>query len=247
MVSFQSIRTTTKTKLNLVPEYIDSDDSDDENLETTEKPLFPLSNSYQTNSQSVKNIELETETSSQSDNHTLNSPKREEKKQKPSFASIITGGRSPQHETVDIKIYGEDDQNADEAASKISNDCNETEILPQKTFQRKRRIEFNVRSTQAKRQHQNEDIHPDAEPLEEVSNSMATLKNKYSNFQKGGTEFLDKQSSNEVNDTEAETVAAGVNQVRDEQKFLEEKLNFLCQGRADVSPVQIIQIQLQVR
>lgn len=229
-----------------MPEYIDSDDSDDENLEISEKPLFPSSNSYQTNSQSVKNIELQAETSSQSEPQTLNSPKREDKKQKPSFASIITGGRSPQHETIDIKIYGQDHQNVDETASKIVNDCDETEILLQETFQRKRRIEFNVRSTQAKRQNQNEDINPDSEPLKEVSNSLATLNNKYGNFQKGGTEFLKKQPSSESNDTEAETVDVTVNQIRGEQKFLEEKLNFLCQGRADVSPVQIIQIQLQV-
>lgn len=232
-----------------MPGYIDSDDSDDENLETSEKPLFPSSSSsYHKNSQSIKNIEIQTETSSQSDPQTLNSPKREDKKQKPSFASIITGGRSPQQETVDM-IYGPNNKNIDEATNKTANDCNETEILPQKTFQRKRRIEFNVESTQAKRKHQSqdEDINLDTEPLKEVSNSTATLKNKYSNFQKGGTEFVkEQQPSSEPNVTEVETVDLAANHIRDEQQCLEGKLNFLCQNREDVSPVQIIQIQLQV-
>ncbi|XP_055301960.1 formin-binding protein 4-like isoform X2 [Sitodiplosis mosellana] len=245
--SESSNRTISKAKLNLVPEYNDSDDSDDECLKPSEKPLFPSSsNSYPTNSQLIRSIEIPTDTSIQSEPQALNSPKREDKKEKPSFASIITGGRSPQHETIDIKLYtGQDGLETDETSNKIENDSGETEILSQKTFQRKRRIEFNVSSTQAKRPNLNEVTNPNTEPMNEVANPIASLKNKYSNFQKGGTEFLEKQPSSGSDDTEVEGIDAVGNQITDEQQLLEAKLNFLCQGRADVSPVQIIQIQLQ--
>lgn len=244
ILSFQSTRTTTKTKLNLVPEY-NSEDSDDENVKLLEKPLFPSSsNSYPAKTQLINCIDTPTESSAvQSESQTPNSPKKE----KPSFASIITGGRSPQHETIDMKLYtGQDDPEADESLNRTAENSIETEILSQKTFQRKRRIEFNVSSTQVKRPNQNEDANVNAEPTKDVVNSVTTMKDKYSNFQKGGTEFMEKQSSSGSDDTEVERVDSTNNQIRDEEQLLEAKLKFLCQGRIDVSPVQIIQIQLQV-
>lgn len=231
-----------------MPEY-NSDDTDDESLKPSEKPLFPSSsNSYPTKSQLIKSIEIPSESVAQSESQASNSPKKEGKKEKPSFASIITGGRSPQQETIDIKLYtGQDDPGADETDSGQTQDNpGETEILPQKTFQRKRRIEFNVNSTQAKRLNQNEDANTNTEPTIDNSDSIAIMKNKYSNFQKGGTEFLEKQQSSGSDATESEKSDAANNQIMDEQQLLEAKLNFLCQGKIDVSPVQIIQIQLQV-
>lgn len=232
-----------------MPEY-NSDDSDDENLKPSETPLFPAStsssNSYPTNSQLIKSIEIPNELNTQSETPAPRSPKKEEKKEKPSFASIITGGRSPQHETIDIKLYTGEDETEVKTSSRPEENSRETEILPQKTFQRKRRIEFNVGSAPTKRPNKNEHSTAESEPTKENANSITALKNKYSNFQKGGTEFLEKQSSGS-DDTEIGRVDEASNQIRDEQQLLEAKLNFLCQGKSDVSPVQIIQIQLQVR
>lgn len=231
-----------------MPEY-NSDDSDDENSKPLEKPLFPSSNnSYPTNSQLIKTIEISTDTSTKLESQVPTSPKKEDKKEKPSFASIITGGRSPQHETIDIKLYtGQDETETDEILDRTENNTGETEILPQKTFQRKRRIEFNVSNTQAKRQNQNMGTNVESAATEITANSMAMVKNKYGNFQKGETEFLEKPpSGGSSDDNEVEKVDETSNQIIDEQQLLEAKLNFLCQGRADVSPVQIIQIQLQV-
>lgn len=245
LVSFQSTCATTKAKLNLVPEY-SSDDSDDDSLKPSEKPLFPSSsNSLPTNGQLIKSIEILTEPSAQLEIQVPNSPKKE----KPSFASIITGGRSPQNETIDIKLYtGQDESDENEITSHAKENPSGTEVLSQKTFQRKRRIEFNVSSTQAKRpsQNENENTNSNAESTKDIDNSIATLNSKYSNFQKGGTEFIEKQPSSGSDDNEIELPDAVSNQIRVEQQLLEAKLNFLCQGRIDVSPVMRIQIQLQV-
>lgn len=238
--------------LNLVPEY-NSDDSEDESsipTETpTEKPLFPSSsNSYTTKSHLVKSVENSNEVAPEKpESQPSNASKKTDflLKEKPSFASIITGGRSPQHETVDIKLYtGED---VSETSNKKDESTAETEPLSQKTFQRKRRIEFNVSSTHPKRANQTDDDNSSNEPTKDASSTAATsLKSKYVNFQKGETEFVEKPPSKDTvepepmkNDEKDDT--------REQQELLEAKLKFLCEGRTEVSPVQVIQIQLQVR
>lgn len=244
---FQSTHTTAKTTLNLVPEY-NSDDSDDEIAKPSDKPLFPSSNdSYPKKSQLIKSIEIPNENDKSQPQESQVSPvspkKVEVPKEKPSFASIITGGRSPQHESVDIKLYtGEEPA---DTSNQIEENVCEQELQLQKTFQRKRRIEFNVSSTHSKRANQCEDA--STEPTKDTVDSITAMKAKYKNFQKGGTEFLEKQSSksSESDDTESEKYVAN-DPLKEEQQLLEAKLNFLCQERADVSPVQIIQIQLQV-
>lgn len=230
--------------LNLVPEY-NSDESDDEN---SEKPLFPLSsNTLTTKNQITKSVEMSNkDIVEKSESQPTKKIEFLLKEPKPSFASIITGGRSPQHKTVDIKLYtGED---AVETSSKKDESPNETEILSQKTFQRKRRIELNVGgSTHAKRTSNHIDDETGSREQTRDTNSMiSNLKNKYVNFQKGETEFVDKQPSKES--VEPQSIPNETNDdIKEQQQLLEAKLNFLCGERAEVSPVQIIQIQLQVR
>lgn len=236
-----------------MPEY-NSDDSDDESSKPTVKPLFPSSsNTLPSNCLSIKPIEISNDRVS-AETDQPNSPKKSEQKgeivhkEKPSFASIITGGRSPQHETIDITQFI--DQESDESARRLEDTPNETE-LSQKTFQRKRRIEFNVSGVPMKRTNQTDEP-SNVEPVKDEGNSIASLKAKYSNFQKGETEFVDKELSTATTNTSTNHENADSNTnsanvvLRDEQQLLEEKLKFLCQGRADVSPVQVIQIQLQV-
>lgn len=249
LVIFQTVRAAAKGKLNLVPEY-NSDESDDESSKPLVKPLFPSSsNSYPLNNQQIKTIEISNDMSNdkaQPEAQSPHSPKKSEQKEtkhkeKPSFASIITGGRSPQHETVDIKQFINEE--TEETSNRSEENLNETE-LSQKTFQRKRRIEFNVSGVPAKRTNQNEDSSTSTEPVKDAGNSIANLKAKYGNFQKGDTEFTESPTASAT--TADNKNNAPSDKLKDEQQLLEAKLNFLCQGRADVSPVQIIQIQLQV-
>lgn len=231
-----------------MPEY-NSDDSDDESSKQLDKPLFP-SSIQPSSSQVIKPIEISTDQSTDKPDSMTSHKKSETRgegphKEKPSFASIITGGRSPQQETVDINLYIS--QETEEESSKLENvkpssrTENDSEMLTQKTFQRKRRIEFNVHSALTKRPNQTNE----EEITKEVSENIANLRNRYNNFQKGGTEFSDKADAIRTNDEEdARNVLR--DKISTDQKLLQSKLNFLCQGRADVSPVQIIQIQLQV-
>lgn len=247
----QSAQATAKTKLNLVPEY-NSDESDDDISKPIQKPLFPLSsNSYSAQSQPIKIIDISNDENTDKTHLEIqspNSPKKSDQKnettpkEKPSFASIITGGRSPQHETVDIKQFIDQETNETSNRSEENSNTNETE-LSQKTFQRKRRIEFNVSGIPVKRSIQSEDSSASVEPVKDSGNSIASLKAKYNNFQKGETEFSEQRPTTDNADVKATEPSVAL---EEEQQLLEAKLNFLCQGRADVSPVQIIQIQLQV-
>lgn len=241
-----------------MPEY-NSDDSDDESSKPVEKPLFPSSSNANTAiNQPIKSIELTKDVNSDqmvSDLTRSPSPKSDQKldvapKKKQSFASIITGGRSP-NDTIDIKQFISEEQ-SDEVTNQCDEATNETENLSQKTFQRKRRIEFNVSGVPVKRPNQNDDSNEsaagggsgDSESTKDATTAIANARAKYSNFQKGGTEFVEQQSSNSSDKVIAKH--SPIDEMTDEQQILEAKLNFLCQGRADVSPVQIIQIQLQV-
>lgn len=241
-----------------MPEY-NSDDSDDENAKSPVKPLFPSSNTVNAvNNQPIKAIELTKDENNEQipnavDSNRSMSPKIDQKadtlpKTKQSFASIITGGRSPQHDSIDIQQFISQEQ-PDDVANQADAKSGETETLPQKTFQRKRRIEFNVSGVPSKRTHQNDDSNEsaedgDAEPAKDVASTIANAKAKYTNFQKGETEFAEPHSANS---TDSAVNSLPADEMTNEQQNLEAKLNFLCQGRADVSPVQVIQIQLQVR
>lgn len=241
-----------------MPEY-NSDDSDDETVKPVAKPLFPSSSTANTTiSQPIKSIELSKDVNSDqtgNDPTRSQSPKSDQKldavpKKKQSFASIITGGRSP-HETIDIQQFINEDQ-SDEVSNQCDKDADETENLSQKTFQRKRRIEFNVSGVPVKRSNQNDDSNEsaacggsgDLESTKDATSAIANAKAKYGNFQKGETEFAEQQSSNSSDKVIAKH--SPTDEMADEQQILQAKLDFLCQGRADVSPVQIIQIQLQV-
>lgn len=236
-----------------MPEYSsDEDDSDEECSKPSEKPLFPSSNT--TNNQIVKSAAVLHESKKTDDVETncqqstsVSTNKSDQKvhKKKPSFASIITGGRSPQHETVDVIPYP---QESDGILSRVNENPDDTQLLSQKALKRKRRIEFNVSASHAKRSNQNDEINSNNESENETDNTIATLRNKYGNFQKGETEFSDDKPqlpSSGTNDTATKS-SEPIDDINDEQQLLDAKLQFLCQGRADVSPVQIIQIQLHV-
>lgn len=236
-----------------MPEY-NSDDSDDDTSKPVEKPLFPSSSNVKAmTSVPIKSIELSKEVNTEQTVHESSdspSPKSDpvlEKisKKKQSFASIITGGRSPQPEADDLQQYIEpvDIPNQSNGAP------NETENLSQKTFQRKRRIEFNVSGVPIKRTHHNDESNDgtgggESEPTKDTASTMNNAKARYTNFQKGESEFVEQMSTN--SDDAAIVERTPADEMTDDQQMLESKLKFLCQGRADVSPVQIIQIQLQV-
>lgn len=236
-----------KNKFNLVPEY-NSDDSDDESAKPSqEKPLFPssISSSDSTSNQITKTWNRPEQPAEE--NRTLSPPATKSSseslphKVKPSFASIITGGRSPQSETDIQTFIGENHDETIEPTETTVN-ANEPEILPQKTFQRKRRIEFKT-TAPAKRSNQNEEPETNTEPAE--STTIST-RSKYNNFQKGESELSETAPATTSNHRDDDENGKANGEIVDQQYLLEAKLNFLCQGRADVSPVQVIQIQLQV-
>lgn len=241
---FQSKVEQPKNKFNLVPEYNSDDDSDDETPKP-DKPLFPASTNNSCGG-IINQITRTTRTSQENEECKSPQPNNAEpipKKVKPSFASIITGGRSPQNETDLQKYIGETNEEPNDVTETTTNVSEPTESLPQKTFQRKRRIEFNASTAPAKRPSQTEDTETNAEPVK--TETVASMRSKYTNFQKAGTEFIETESSDN-NDGNPEDNQKPQNEIVDQQFLLEAKLNFLSQGRADVSPVQVIQIQLQV-
>lgn len=163
------------------------------------------------------------------------------------FASIITGGRSPQKQE-DLPIDSVDDNDRSSPVAQPQAIAPDNDLVAQKTFQRKRRIEFHVSRSAAKRSNSSSSP-PPADGTDKPDNAPSqtrTVATKYGNFQRGDTEFGDKQSTDDVTQISdivgnKETIA-----LQDEQCLLESKLEFLCQGREHISPVQIIQIQLKV-
>lgn len=257
-----------------MPEY-NSDDSDDELLSkqsenqhlfhspgnscnTTQIPLKSTFNSHEQLNNSdklllAKNSRSNSPQSSNSD-HLM------AKKTKPSFASIITGGRSPQNESDIQKYIGECLETPSESSETSVDQPKEPEIvLSQKTFKRKRRIEFSASEVQTKRLNQNDD-HSDKDEMTDnnmdavpnENSTMVSMRKKYENYQKSETEFSKHTStdtthqSDNNNDNDDNNKLQKNQEIADQHCLLESKLKFLAQGRTDVSPVQMIQIQLQV-
>lgn len=176
-----------------------------------------------------------------------NDPVEKCTKKKSTFASIITGGRSPEH--ADNSETGT--AISDEAAMP---DSQRTEISVAtsivKTQKRKRRIEFITKAPEV----------DDAQETHAVctkSDENATehqKKDMYANFKRSHVEFVDKKCT--ANDEGKETADRNRSTSKsppiettksDELKnTIEAKLKFLCEGRPEVPAVQAILIQLEV-
>lgn len=184
--------------------------------------------------QSTSNDSQPKENSIESENENNNKPQHQ------SFASIITGGRSPENDALKNEILEATDETA-EKANITADDSND--ILIQKSIKRKRKIEFSTRKYDEKI------IKETVNEEEEIPKKNKTT---YSNFVKGGTEFEEKllnvatcenRISSPVNDCETTN-----ENICDMKTTLDAKLKFLSQGLqiADVMPVHVMQIQLQV-
>lgn len=232
------MNTTKNNKFNLVPEY-DSDDSEDDKTEPekSSQVLFPSSSRINQNDHKPEEIILPQNIKSTSPTNDVNVDSSAKAQ---TFASIITGGRSPQQQEQSIDI---DDDNSQTIAVNELPITNNNEFLPQKTFQRKRRIEFQVSKPVTKRNH----VSPNTtENADKSDNEPSNHTNKYANFQKGTTEFDDKQAADIETEINHEMPNKQSVELTEQQCLLEAKLGFLCHGRADLSPVQIIQVQMQV-
>lgn len=165
------------------------------------------------------------------------------------FASIITGGRSPQKQE-DLPIDSVDDNDRSSPVAEPQAIAPDNDLAAQKTFQRKRRIEFHVSGSAAKRSNSTSSPPPTptdgTDTPDNAPSQTRTLASKYGNFQRGDTEFGDKQSPDDVTQISDIVGNKESTALQDEQCLLESKLAFLCQGREHISPVQIIQIQLKV-
>lgn len=162
------------------------------------------------------------------------------------FASIITGGRSPEQdhrkdstpaasETVDPK-HQDSRQNTDEVLVK--------------TQKRKRRIEFITKAPEVA------DTDVTTAPAKDAAKVADTRKNPtnmYANFKHSHVEFVDHTDEpdvatapNELKHSVPEATTAEASDVDDQKDLIEAKLKFLCDGRPEVSAVQAILIQLEV-
>lgn len=172
------------------------------------------------------------------------------------FASIITGGRSPEHQQNILE------EPAAEPTQIPVENVDEVE-LNVKAFKRKRRIEFKkqpIAMVSRKITVPNATEETEATTAENGSAIETTVKNLYSNFQKAeSVDTADCMEETDKGDTvEASASSAADNnssgednrKVKDEiqvlKMIIEAKLKFLCDGRPDVSPVQAIMIQLEV-
>lgn len=165
------------------------------------------------------------------------------------FASIITGGRSPENDCNSII-----DLNTDEVNEPV-NSVNikvETE-LDTKLFKRKRRIEFNNRHSPVETQKPTISFQPDtnddSKPLsDELSNDTVNTasQNLYANFQRESINVgVNADDKNAVDDDE-DNVIKLQQEVFKLKSIIEAKLKFLCDGRSEVPAVQAIMIQLEV-
>lgn len=171
------------------------------------------------------------------------------------FASIITGGRSPEHEQNIL----EEPPTSEPPQIPVEN-VDEIE-LNAKAFKRKRRIEFKKQPIPVVLRTNTAPVDSDETEAttENGSATETTVTNLYSNFQKA--ESVDKTDRIEETDkvvavdasvsaTENNSGCEDNRKVRDEIQVLkliiEAKLKFLCDGRPDVPPVQAIMIQLEV-
>lgn len=180
------------------------------------------------------------------------------RKPKSSFASIITGGRSPSHDVPVPELLPPIDT-GDSVLEELS--AIETELMiSKKMLKRKRRIEFDStvpvavnRANSSPREGGDSTSPPRAGDGGKEANGGSEdgeeKRTVYANFQKGGAEFSDPAEGAELeadNSKPDDTNAQLKMDISDLKSTLVEKLKFLCQDRPEVSPVQVIQIQMQV-
>lgn len=192
-----------------------------------------------------------------------NEPEPIAKKAKTTFASIITGGRSPSSQdaaesqpAAGDEASDRNDQEVDAAGNDGSN-SNDTEHLSNKLFKRKRRIEFNTTRpllaiARANSQPKEDEAILVSPALNDDSSETAQLdvvdSNRpiFVNFQKGESDVVvDDNDTDKSEPIDAVTAQLKLD-ICDLKDMLEAKVDFLCQDRAEVSPVQVIQIQMQV-
>lgn len=184
------------------------------------------------------------------------------------FASIITGGRnSPSdqdNELIELMKLEVTDVHQPTHSPEPSVD-KPTEI-DVKSFKRKRRIEFMTRPVappvnRSPESHDNGSVpvtseaeSPDVDAPKTVD-TTSTAKPMYSNFVRAGVEpsppsVTDQTSSDKVPVADS-TIVDELNKHKTEiielRAIIESKLKFLCNGRPDVSAVQAIFIQFEVR
>lgn len=263
-----------ETVLNLVADY--SDNSDDEeapkSAETkTTKPLFaaavaatetPSSDAY---SLTVKSILRSTINDAQSTGSAIlecrdsvgAAPMQPPKSKPNTFASIITGGRSPTNDPsryIEAELPASDSSDINETRNII-----ETEIISTKMLKRKRRIEFNttrpvVATIAPAMVDANDAGAGDNGKCDETPDACDIDNNvMYAGFPKAETEYANKSNggsgdeagADDSDDEDVKSIQLKLD-IQHLKDVLRAKVKFLCQDRADVPPVQIIQIQLEV-
>lgn len=236
--------------LNLVPEY-DSGDSDEEGPPKETNELFASAKSQPSSvvviqplkaiSQGEPSPPANPEQKDCSDEELIASSST---KTQQSFASIITGGRSPEGETHKNELLQEDD----ELSVKLNSPADNDEMLTQKPVKRKRKIEFSTSKSIEKVIKETSSIETNGKCDEDKAKAA---KIAYLNFVKAETE-AESQSEETIADNPDSKEACRIEEtnesIQELKATLDAKLSFLSQGRqlSDVMPLQVMQIQLQV-
>lgn len=175
-------------------------------------------------------------------------------KKKNTFASIITGGRSPQSALADGATLTDNvDENTEQTPVHRNNDESAATVV--KTQKRKRRIEFITKAPEQSTNDVNVAVAEDVKNVAVVEVPPPNSRGLYNNFTRSHVEFVNQKESKEDPPTKAATTtseqsAVAVNNrselANDLRDTIEAKLKFLCEGRTDVSAVQAILIQLEV-
>lgn len=273
-------------KLMIVAEYhsenehSDNDQDDETPQKKSEKPLFAAASSInqpilpiQINTEAINAtiIVNKTETSS-SPEPPPNELEKIEKPKTNSFASIITGGRSPDSENQNITELSTSDENQ---LIQNSVEPNSPMELDKKLFKRKRRIEFITKTTpnvSAASSTNATQLLPAAQgaiypqPLEEIcdeteqhpqndlveDNNTAALNGTtaYPQFHKSHVEFSSNDNDAATNAKQdkcsEEDDPKEKEEIGEVRNVIEAKIKFLCDGRPEVSAVQAIMIQMEV-
>lgn len=245
-------------------DYSDQSDDDDTPVVTTSKSAKPLfaaashgtTDVYSAAIQSILKSTINEASTAEPD--ASSEPEPAPKKPKTTFASIITGGRSPSHDAAESQPADGEEHNDgnDRDAGIEGTNSNDNEHLSNKLFQRKRRIEFNTSRpmpavTRANSNPKEDDAiaspspAPNGDSSENAHTDGDASRPSYTNFQKGDTEIVDDNDTNKSEPIDVATAQLKLD-ICDLKDTLAAKVEFLCQDRAEVAPVQVIQIQMQV-
>lgn len=148
----------------------------------------------------------------------------------------------PKQEPIDVKQFQVPE--VEKNCEKTSEACNDETVGDTKLLKRKKRIAFDVLPTIAEKKLKNQDVSDKlgfgfkSENL--TSGCDNDTKKSFISFQKGEVAFIKCEEYPQNDNTE------NLEKLQEMKEILNEKVEFLCIDKDQLSPVQVILIQLNV-